>query len=168
MNKEFDLIIKDLINNKTVLEMKKYMQHYNTSCYTHCYNTAYICYKIAKKFNLDYISSARGAMLHDLFLYDWRMPKKYREEKGFHAFTHGKKALENASKLFELNEIEKDMILNHMWPVTIRLPKTKEGFLLTLIDKYTASLEIKRGIIDNLNTNFYFNYFYILFIIMLK
>ena len=49
-NEEFNLIIKDLINNNVVLEMKKYMQHCNTSCFEHCYNVSYICYKISKKY----------------------------------------------------------------------------------------------------------------------
>ena len=71
------------------------------------------------------------------------------------------------SEIFELNEMEKDMILHHMWPVTIIPPKTKEGFLLTLIDKYCAMIEIKKGLINNLNTNFYFNYFYLMFVIMI-
>lgn len=164
-SKEFDLIINDLINNETVLEMKNYLQHCNTSCFEHCYNTAYICYVIAKKFNLDYKSAIRGAMLHDLFLYDWRIPKKDRDIKSFHAFVHGKIALDNASKIFDLNYTEKDMILHHMWPVTVIPPKTKEGFLLTFADKYSATIEIKNGIIDGLNTNFYFYYFYLLFII---
>ena len=31
--KEFNLIINDLINNETVLEMKKYYQHGSTSCF---------------------------------------------------------------------------------------------------------------------------------------
>ena len=65
--KEFDLIINDLVNNKTVLEMKKYYQHGSTNCFEHCYNVAYICYKMAKKLGWDSVSAARGAMLHDLF-----------------------------------------------------------------------------------------------------
>lgn len=36
---------------------------------------------------------------------------EFREKKiNGHAFTHGKTAYENATKIFELNEIEKDMI----------------------------------------------------------
>ena len=95
--KEFNLIINDLINNETVLEMKKYYQHGSTSCFEHCYNVAYVCYKMAKKLRLDYVSATRGAMLHDLFLYDWRTPKKDRVNKKMHAFTHGEIALNNAT-----------------------------------------------------------------------
>lgn len=59
-------------------------------------------------------------------------------ENGLHAFTHPKTALENASKLFSLNEKECDIILKHMWPVTIKLPKYKESYIITLVDKYCA------------------------------
>ena len=41
MNKEFYEITKDLINNPTVLQMKKYKQHYDTTCYNHCIEVAY-------------------------------------------------------------------------------------------------------------------------------
>lgn len=165
---EFNLIIEDLINNKTVLEMKKYYQHGNTSCFEHCYQVAYICYRIAKKFNLDYVSATRGAMLHDLFLYDWRVPKKDRINKKMHAFTHGKIALNNASKLFYLNDTERDMILRHMWPVTFSIPKTKECLLLTLVDKYCATIETKNNILYNLNKIYYFNYLYIAIILIFR
>ena len=35
-DKEFINVIDDMINNKTVQEMKKYRQHYETSCFDHC------------------------------------------------------------------------------------------------------------------------------------
>lgn len=138
-DEEFQRIIKELINNGTVQEMKNYRQHYETTCFDHCYMAAYYCYLICKKYHLDYKSATRGAMLHDLFLYDWRV--RQPDRKGFHAFTHGKKACENACKLFDLNEKEKDMIIKHMWPVTIEFPKSIEGFILTLVDKYCALSE---------------------------
>lgn len=43
--------------------------------------------------------------------------------------------------IFDLNDMEKDIIINHMWPVTIKLPRTKEAFILTLVDKYCATYE---------------------------
>lgn len=137
--REFEAIISDLVSHKTVQKMKNYKQHYETTCFKHCKMVAYYSYIICKKYNLDYISSARAGMLHDLFLYDWRLRQDGR--KGLHAFTHPKTALENASKLFNLNEKEKDIILKHMWPVTIRLPKYKESYIITLVDKYCAIQE---------------------------
>lgn len=138
-NNEFNNIILPLIENETVQEMKKFRQHYETTCYDHCLTAAYYCYCICKKYHLDYKSATRAAMLHDLFLYDWRT--RQPDRKGLHAFTHGKTACQNACKLFDLNDKEKDIIIKHMWPVTISFPKSFEGFILTFVDKYCAMSE---------------------------
>lgn len=138
---EFENIIKDIKENETVNLMKNYRQHFNTSCYEHCYNASYYCFLIAKKLHWDYKSVARAAMLHDLFLYDWR--KRENNRKGFHAFTHGNTACQNACKLFNLTEKEQNIIKRHMFPVTLIPPKSKEGLLLTLVDKYCGLIEIK-------------------------
>ena len=135
---KFQNIIKELVENKTVQEMKNFRQHYETTCFDHCYTVSYYCYLICKKYNLDYISAARAGMLHDLFLYDWRV--RQPERKGLHAFTHGRTACKNASELFDLNEKEKDMIIKHMWPVTTQLPSSLEGLILTFVDKYKEVL----------------------------
>ena len=144
-NTEFQNIINELITNDTVQQMKNYKQHYETTCFEHCYVAAYYCYLICKKYNLDYRSATRAAMLHDLFLYDWRVKNG---RKGLHAFTHGKLACKNACELFDLNDKEKDIIIKHMWPVTIAFPKSIEGFILTFVDKYCAvseSLEVVKS-----------------------
>lgn len=136
---EFDSIIKDLVENETVQKMNNYRQHYDTSCFEHCKNVAYYSYLICKKYNLDYVSAARAGMLHDLFLYDWRI--KENDRKGLHGFRHPRIALNNASNLFELNDKEQDIILKHMWPITVVFPKYKESYVITLVDKYCAIQE---------------------------
>ena len=139
-DKEYIEIVKDIMSNKTVLEMKKYRQHFNVNCYDHCLYVSYNLFLLCKKFKLDYVSAARAAMVHDLFLYDWR--KKQNGRKGLHAFTHPKTAYENAKKIFKLNDKEKDIILKHMWPVTFfQIPKYKESFFMTIIDKCSACAE---------------------------
>ena len=75
-NKEFIEITKDLLTNEKVKEMKNYRQHYDISTYEHCLNVAYISYRVCKKLKWDYKSMARAAVLHDLFLYDWRKSKE--------------------------------------------------------------------------------------------
>ena len=137
MDKEFFEITKYLINHPTVLQMKNYRQHYDTNCYDHCIEVDYWSYRFCKKHNLDYVSMARAAILHDLFLYDWRHSKAML--KGWHAFRHPQIALENALNICDLNEKEKDIILKHMWPVTFfQLPKYKESFIITIADKLSA------------------------------
>ena len=67
-----------------------------------------------------------------------------------HAFTHGRTAYKQASTFVKLNEKEKDIIVKHMWPVTLALPKYRETFIVTLVDKYFA---IAEGFIKVKNQN---------------
>jgi len=157
--KEFEEIIKEIVDNKTVQEMKKYRQHCNVSCFEHCYRTAYYCYRICKAMHWDYVAVSRAAMLHDLFLYDWRVKGN---RKGLHAFTHPKAAYMNASKLFDLSEKEKDIIVKHMWPLTLAIPKHKESFVLTLMDKYSAISESFEYALDCFKSNQKLKYAYVL------
>ena len=162
---EFQDIITPIIENETVQQMKNFRQHYETSCFEHCYMAAYYCYLICKKFNLDYKSATRAAMLHDLFLYDWR--ERQPDRKGLHAFTHGKKACENACELFDLNKKEKDIIIKHMWPVTISFPTSLEGFILTFVDKYCALSESFNILKSRLFMKKTFRYAYLAFSLMI-
>ena len=107
---EFLNITKDILENPTVKQMKNFRQHYDCSCYEHCLEVAYWSYLFCKKYGWDYVSAARGAMLHDLFLYDWRGSKKKLHLKHFHAFLHPQIALYNAEKLFNLNDKEKEIL----------------------------------------------------------
>ena len=143
-DKEFMEIVGPIIEIPTVQEMKKYRQHYETSCFDHCLEASYICYKYCKKHKLDYVSMARAAMVHDLFLYDWRV--RQPDRKGLHAFTHPRTSYENACKIMDLNKKEKDIILKHMWPLTLALPRYRESFLLTVVDKRCALMESYREI----------------------
>ena len=155
-SKEFIKIIKPIISNYKVLEMKNYKQHGNTDCFEHCLNVAYYSYKIAKKLKLDYVSLTRAAMLHDFFLYDWRSHKTDPGLFNMHAFTHGKIACENASKYFNLSDKEKDIIEKHMWPVTIKPPKYLESYIITLTDKYSTLVEMKNYITNETKVKYLF------------
>ena len=138
---EFYECVKDIIEDPVVLRMKLYPHHGNSSCYKHCINVGYYNYRICKILHLDARSAARAGMLHDMFLYDWHEHKKETGDH-FHGMTHPKEALRNASKFFELNKIERDIILTHMWPVTfLTFPRTKEGWITTITDKYCGSCE---------------------------
>ncbi|MCQ4673110.1 phosphohydrolase [Lactonifactor longoviformis] len=142
-NEEFYECIKDIVHHPAVLKMKDYPHHCETSCYQHCLNVAYYNFRICRFFHLDYRAAARAGMLHDLFLYDWR---EHTEKTGdhFHAMTHPKAALRNAAKYFLITPLEKEIILKHMWPVTLTPPTHWETFIITLTDKYCGSCEIGR------------------------
>jgi len=141
--------------------MKNFKQHYDVSCFDHCLHVAYYTYFICKKLKLDYISATRAAMLHDFFLYDWRT--KYRDEEYNypHAFAHPKIALRNSQLYFDLNSKEQDIIKKHMWPLTFSLPKYKESYIVTLIDKYSTLRESFSYYNSQLNKNRIYKYAYV-------
>lgn len=138
---EFRDIIKDITGNSSVISLKEHLQHMKGSRYAHCYEVAFYTYVLTKKWGLDYVSATRGAMLHDFYFYDWRN-KGVDGQKRFHAYRHPRIALNNALQNFELNDVEQDIILKHMWPLTLRLPRYKETYIVTFVDKYCAIKEV--------------------------
>jgi uncharacterized protein len=138
---EFYEIIKDIYEHEEFLKLKNHY-HHNSSIYEHVMDVSYFSYRVSKFLKLDYPSTARGALLHDFFLYDWRnhdVPDLPEEKH--HGIEHPKIALANAGKNFILNDIEKDIIIKHMWPLTLVPPKFKESFIVSFADKYLASKE---------------------------
>lgn len=132
--------ISDLISNNSVKSMKRFIQHSDVSCLEHCVNVSYYSFLVCRFLRLDCCSAARGGLLHDLFLYDWHRNSTEKPRKGMHAFTHPKIALQNAG-IFNLNDIEKDIIKKHMWPLTIIPPRYPEALVVSFVDKYCAVIE---------------------------
>ena len=139
--KEYAEIVKDIVGNREFLRLKEFF-HHNSSIYEHARIVSYLSYRICKYLDLDYTAAARGGMLHDFFTYDWRnhdVPDLPREK--FHGLEHPRIALENSLKHFKLNDMEKDIIIKHMWPLTFFPPRYKESFIVTFVDKYVSSRE---------------------------
>jgi len=138
---EFYDITKDIYMHEEFIKLKMH-NHHDSSIYDHVMDVSYFSYRACKFLKLDYRSAARGALLHDFFLYDWRnhdTPDLPAEK--FHGIEHPKIALVNAKKHFILNDIEKDIVRKHMWPLTLVPPRYKESFIVSFADKYLASKE---------------------------
>jgi uncharacterized membrane protein len=138
---ELDEIVGDILVHPRFLRLQEF-RHHSSSIYEHARSVSLLSYRICKRLGFDYRSAARGGLLHDFFLYDWRhhdVPDLAKEK--FHGFEHPKIALGNAEASFELNDIERDCILRHMWPLTLRPPRYKESFVVSLADKLAATHE---------------------------
>ena len=140
-NKEkLEEIIAFLRENTRFDETKNFIQHGNTSVYTHVISVAKKSIEIAEKYNLkvDMDSMIRGALLHDYFLYDWHDGKR---ERWIHGFTHPMRAYKNAKSELNLDRIERDIIIKHMFPLTIIPPRYLESWIVTYSDKYVSAVE---------------------------
>ena len=143
INDEFMNIAGEIIKHPEMQRLKCYTHHIGTTRFDHSVKVANLSYKIAKFLNLDYVSALRGALFHDLFFYDYR-----EEGMGIlkHSSHHPKIALKNALEICELNKIEKDIILKHMWLADYKFPRYKESYVVTFADKICAVYEVFRGI----------------------
>jgi len=134
----FNRYANDILENKYIKKLKELPHHGTVTRFEHSVAVAYECFRLVNMLNIkvDMKSMIRGALLHDFFLYDL---KKERIEK--HLVRHPYIAFDNAIKEFEINKIEKDIILKHMWPMTLKLPKYKESFIVCFMDTYCAIKE---------------------------
>lgn len=121
-------------------QTKKYIQHGDTSVYSHCVAVAYVSLWLTYFLHISVSkrSLLMGAFLHDYFLYDWHDSDPSHR---LHGFTHPKRALINASADWKLSPRTKNIILRHMFPLTPIPPSCKEAWLVCLADKTCALAE---------------------------
>lgn len=136
----FDGALRELIQSPKVARMAEYTQHGDTSCLLHCVAVAVYSQRLGRALGLRLREEAlaRGALLHDYFLYDWH----HSGRPGLvHAFGHPYFALENARRDFALSAVEENIIVRHMFPMVPIPPRYKEGWLVTAVDKALSVYE---------------------------
>lgn len=139
-NYEYKSIINDILKNREFKKLEEY-KHHSTNRLTHSLRVSFYSYKICKRLGLDYISAARGGLLHDFFLNTY----KNKGKKSL-LVNHPMLSLYNANKHFILNNIEKDIIKSHMYPINLKnKPKYKESYIITLVDKLACIYERYSG-----------------------
>lgn len=86
-------------------------------------------------------AAARCGLLHDLYPGEKSCPTGpfffLR-----HAWNHPKQAAENARTLTYLTKKERNIIESHMWPMCKALPRSREAWLVNLVDSFVAVLDI--------------------------
>jgi len=143
-----------ILENPKWEKMKLFPHHLDTRA-VHSIEVCCISWKKAKKIKrCDHKSVAIGALLHDFFLYDWQNEKANYEEvdvkknrilPNAHGFIHPKIALANAIGIFPelINKKTSDIILKHMWPLTVTPPKYIESWIVCFTDK-SCSMKVFR------------------------
>lgn len=122
---------------------RKCYQHGRVSTCEHSIRVACTAVYLADRGRLwgkvDLRSLIRAALLHDFFLYDWHAWDGGAHR--LHAFRHSRASLTNAIRDFTLNDIERDSIATHMFPLTPTPPHYLEGVIITISDKFNATVE---------------------------
>jgi uncharacterized protein len=143
-HQEFYDLISDILCSNEFRQMKHHRHHVKSNARDHSIKVAFLCYLYHKKFSPDFElrEFVRGALLHDYYLYDWhdRTPATRH-----HVIAHPRRALRNAKQKYpELSDMQRDMILHHMFPLTPMPPTTRAGWLLWFYDKVAAIGDYRR------------------------
>lgn len=137
---EFNSLVQEILYHEEFVKLKDY-NHHASHIYDHVVRVAFLSYAVSKVLRFDYSAAARGGLLHDFFLYDWRERKATDAKRSQHGKEHPQIALANARKHFAVNDREADIIVKHMYPKTRALPRYKESFVVSLMDKVAAVIE---------------------------
>lgn len=159
LDSDYINLVKDIIYNKKFLKLQN-CKHHGISRYEHSIKVSYNAYKFAKKYNLNFESVAIGGLLHDFF-----DDENYNlKQKFISYFNHPNKAVLNACNTFNVNELEQDIIKSHMFPASLKIPKYKESWLVSLFDKkvalneFTCNFGYKMRYVCNLSLLLLFNF----------
>lgn len=132
--------VGDLLRTPAVQSMRRLPHHPGASCYEHSVFVSYVAFRLARRWRLDVAAAARGGLLHDLYLYDYRDRTAH---PGNQCFDHPRFALENARRLCGgLTAKEENIIISHMWPLSARMPRCAEAAVVNLADKLCATAEV--------------------------
>lgn len=134
----------ELLSAPAVQKMAAFIQHGDTTCLQHVMAVAYFSLRLSRCLHVrcHQREMIRGALLHDFFLYDWH---EKRGHHSWHGFTHPAAALRNASLLCPLTKRERDIIVKHMWPLTLKFPRYRESYIVCLADKICSLQETFRS-----------------------
>ena len=114
--REFVELTRELLESEQVRMMGRWKHHGPVTTLDHSLFVAFSTYRVARMLHMDVRAAVRGALLHDLYLYD----SKDKSEK------------------------ERNIILSHMWPLGGALPRSLEAWMVDLVDTVCAGLEVSR------------------------
>lgn len=161
-DKKYKNIVKSILRDPN-FKMTYNIEHHGISRMEHSLKVSYHAYRIAKKMGLDYEAVARGGLLHDFYL---EGDERSAIRRFLDTFTHPKKALKTADEYFNLNEMEKNIIVSHMFPIYLSVPKYRESILVNVVDKFIGGYEMLRKV--RYQTRYKFNLAFVLMMIFIS
>lgn len=132
----------DILHSDNFDSSKDNMQHGTISVKEHSLQVARLSVAFSELLGIEHSRRdlVRGALLHDYFLYDWHKVDQENPHR-LHGFHHPARALQNAEREYDLTDRQREIIIKHMWPLTIKPPMCREAWVVTVADKYCSFLE---------------------------
>ena len=129
------------LHHEAILKMQEIPAHRGSNVYLHTFKLVKKVMKKAVKSckNLDLENLLVATILHDYYLYNWRIMK---DRPQCHAKHHPGVAAKNAKRDFNISDKAVNMMVTHMWPFNFKNPpKGREAWLLNKADTWVAFVE---------------------------
>lgn len=137
---EYMSIIDKYLNDEMVQSLKN-IPHHDSNRLLHSLKVSYQSYKICKNHKLNYVSAAKAGLLHDFYFNRIEECTNIKDKVKLFSNEHPEDAVRNADSRFGLTDLEKDIIISHMWPTSTHIPKHKESFIVSGVDKLNSAKE---------------------------
>ena len=132
----FASYIHQLSQSEEVQRLRTFRHHKEINRYDHAMLVAFLSFALCRRWGWDDYAAARAGLLHDLF---------WSECDG--TFTlclnHPETACRNAEALTGgLSAKERNIILSHMWPAGRHLPRSREAWMVDLVDDLVCFMDL--------------------------
>ena len=143
-------IVEEILLNDE-FQKRKLFRHHKGRLWDHVTEVSYYSYLMAKAKHLDEKTAAIAGLLHDFYPKAYKYSDELKElDESYlsdvkkkqplwkmHGFTHAEAAAKNAKKYFPhlVDDEIYSIIKTHMFPLNIRPPKYKVGWIVTYVDK---------------------------------
>lgn len=141
VNQDYMVLVEDILEDEDFQSLEQYRQHVNSNRLQHSMNVSYLSWWLAKKMGADERMAARAGLLHDFCMYDFYDPANTCQEPQI--LHHPKIAAETSRSHFDINRIEYEAILTHMYPFGPK-PFSRVGWIVSHADKMSAFTELTR------------------------
>ena len=137
---DFNSIVQDIIDNQRFNKLKKEL-HHGITRYDHSMRVAKWTYKLCNLFKMKNKEAVtRASLLHDFYINEDLISENGASKLGEHPSV----ALENSKKYFKISNMQADIIKTHMFPCNFDIPKYKESWLVSGVDKVIGTYEMLR------------------------
>ncbi len=132
---------EDILRSEEFGKALTQVHHYTTSVGEHSIETACMGLIVSDFFNrkganIDEYKVVRICLLHDIGM----IGRDERYENNYRCWLEHpvNSALEAGNIWQDIDEMSRDAIKGHMWPLSKHMPHSKEGFVLCLADKMAS------------------------------
>lgn len=119
--------------------------HYRTSVGEHSLQVAAVSLRICDYLEKRGISVNRDVIVKAALMHDLGMVGRYQRYRNNYECgkRHPEESVKEAKKIYpDLDPLTEEVILGHMWPLSVHPPRSREGVIICIADKWGSMTDL--------------------------